>query len=92
MMSLLGMNDNNIQLIEDRFNTSITVRGQNVILKGVLQKLIQLKELLKKWFTFLIEQNVKSSDVETILDLATQGKEIINEKNMMQLFYIRKMM
>ena len=38
MMSFLGMNDANIKIVEDRFNTSITVRGQNVILKGVLEE------------------------------------------------------
>jgi phosphate starvation-inducible protein PhoH len=35
MLSLLGTNDTNLKLIEDRFNASITVRGDNVIMKGV---------------------------------------------------------
>ena len=81
MMSLLGMNDNNIKLVEDRFNTSITVRGQNVILKGVLEEIDTVEKVIKE-MVYVLNTNgtLRSSDVETILDLATQGKEIINEK------------
>ena len=38
MLSLLGMNDSNLKLIEDRFNASITVRGENVFIKGVTEE------------------------------------------------------
>ncbi len=81
MMSLLGMNDNNIKLVEDRFNTSITVRGQNVILKGVLEEIDTVEKVIKEMI-YVLNTNgtLRSSDVETILDLATQGKEIINDK------------
>ncbi len=82
MMSLLGMNDNNIKLVEDRFNTSITVRGQNVILKGVLEEIDTVEKVIKE-MVYVLNTNgtLRSSDVETILDLAIQGKEIINDKD-----------
>jgi phosphate starvation-inducible protein PhoH len=32
MLSLLGMNDSNLKIVEDRFNAVITVRGENVIM------------------------------------------------------------
>ena len=35
MLSLLGSNDANLKLLEDRFNAMITFRGENVIIKGV---------------------------------------------------------
>ena len=81
MMSFLGMNDSNIKIVEDRFNTSITVRGQNVILKGVLEE-IEIVEKVIKEMIYVLNTNgsLKVSDVETILDLAVQGKEIINDK------------
>ena len=45
MLDLLGFNDSNLRVIEDRFNTSITVRGDNVILKGVSDNLNPLNLL-----------------------------------------------
>jgi len=48
MLSLLGLNDANLRMIEDRFNSSITVRGDNVIIKGLRRKSKQLKKYLKK--------------------------------------------
>ena len=81
MMGLLGMNDSNIKVVEDRFNASITVRGQNVILKGVLEEIDIVEKVIKE-MVYLLNTNgsLKTSDVETILDLAIQGKEIINDK------------
>ena len=81
MMSFLGMNDANIKIVEDRFNTSITVRGQNVILKGVLEE-IEIVEKVIKEMVYVVNTNgtLRSSDVDTILDLSIQGKEIINDK------------
>jgi phosphate starvation-inducible protein PhoH and related proteins len=81
MLGFLGMNDSNIKLVEDRFNTSITVRGQNVILKGVLEEIDTVEKIIKEMVYVLNTNGVlKSSDIETILDLAIQGKEIINDK------------
>jgi phosphate starvation-inducible PhoH-like protein len=81
MMGLLGMNDNNIKIVEDRFNTSIVVRGQNVILKGVLEEIDVVEKIIKE-MVYVLNTNgiLKTSDVETILDLAIQGKEIINDQ------------
>jgi phosphate starvation-inducible protein PhoH and related proteins len=81
MLGFLGMNDSNIKLVEDRFNTSITVRGQNVILKGVLEEIDTVEKIIKEMVYVLNTNGVlKPSDIETILDLAIQGKEIINDK------------
>jgi phosphate starvation-inducible PhoH-like protein len=81
MMGLLGMNDNNIKIVEDRFNTSIVIRGQNVILKGVLEEIDVVEKIIKE-MVYVLNTNgiLKTSDVETILDLAIQGKEIINDQ------------
>ena len=38
MLSLLGLNDSNLKLVEDRFNASITVRGENAMVKGVIEE------------------------------------------------------
>ena len=81
MLSLLGMNDSNLKLIEDRFNASITVRGENVFIKGVTEEINSIEKVFKE-MVYVLNTNgqLKPSDVETILDLTVEGKEIIDEK------------
>ncbi|MGE5350460.1 MAG: PhoH family protein [Acidobacteriota bacterium] len=81
MLSLLGMNDNNIKPIEDRFNTSITVRGENVYIKGVPEEIDAVEKIFKEMIYVLnTTGNLRPSDVITIMELTLQGKEIISEK------------
>ncbi|RPI73235.1 MAG: PhoH family protein [Ignavibacteriales bacterium] len=81
MFSLLGMNDSNLKLIEDRFNASITVRGENVVIKGVLEEIETIEKVLKEMVYVLnTSGKLQRNDVETILDLTLEGKEIVSEK------------
>jgi phosphate starvation-inducible protein PhoH and related proteins len=81
MMNLLGFNDTNLKLLEDRFNTSITVRGENVVIKGVPEEVDAVEKVFKE-MVYVLNTNgsLKPSDVETIIELTTQGKEVITEK------------
>ncbi len=81
MLSLLGMNDNNLKLIEDRFNATVIVRGENVIIKGVPEEINSIEKIFKE-MVYVLNTNgeLKTSDVETILDLTVEGKEVVNEK------------
>lgn len=49
IIELLGVNEANLQLIENKFDTAITVRGDTVVLRG---EPIEVKK---------IEQNLKNS-------------------------------
>jgi phosphate starvation-inducible PhoH-like protein len=81
MLSLLGSNDSNLKIIEDHFNTSITVRGDNVILKGVAEEIDSIEKVFKEMIYVLNTNNsLMPSDIQTILNLTVEGKEIINEK------------
>ncbi len=81
MLSLLGSNDNNLKLIEDRFNANITVRGDNVVMKGVPEEVETVEKVFKEMVYVLnTKGSLKSSDVETILELSIQGKEIVSDK------------
>ncbi len=80
MMTLLGVNDQNIALIESYFNTNISVRGENVILKGTPEEI----EILEKVFNelaFLVNKNrqLTQQDIELVIQLAKNGKEVVNE-------------
>lgn len=82
MLSLLGSNDSHLKIIENRFNTSITVRGENVIIKGVVEEVNTVEKIFKEMaFVLNTNRSLNSNDVETILQLTLHGKEIINEKD-----------
>jgi len=80
MLALLGMNDSNLKIVEERFNASITVRGENVMIKGVMEE-VELIEKIFKEMVYVLNTSgkLKKNDVETILNLTVEGKEIIDE-------------
>ena len=81
MLDLLGISDSNLKVVENRFNTSITVRGDNVILKGVAEEVDLIEKIFKEMVYVLnTSGKLESGDVETILNLTAEGKEIVDEK------------
>jgi len=80
MLDLLGFNDSNLKIIEDRFNTFVTVRGDNVILKGVLEEVEIIQKILNE-MTYVLNTSgrLTTNDVNTILDLTLEGKELVDE-------------
>lgn len=82
MQSLLGMNDSNLKLVDDRFNASIIVRGDNVVIKGVQQEVSTIEKVFKEMVYVLNTNGVLTvKDVDTILDLTVQGKGMVEEKD-----------
>jgi len=83
MLSLLGTNDSNLKIVEDRFNAVITVRGENVMLKGVSEE-VKLIEKIFNEMTYVLNTSGKLTidDVQTILNLTVEGKEIIDEQEL----------
>ncbi len=80
MMALLGVNDSNLHLLEDRFNSTITVRGDIFNIRGVLEEVEQIEKIIKEMVYVLnTSGRLQTSDVQTILDLTLEGKEIISE-------------
>lgn len=81
MLSLLGFNDSNLKPIEDRFNTTVTVRGENVFIKGVPEEVEAVEKIFKEMVYVLnTSGSLKPTDVMTIMDLTLQGREIISDK------------
>jgi len=81
MLSLLGMNDSNLRLVEDRFNASITVRGENIVIKGVIEEIEAIQKVFKEMVYVLnTSGKLEKNDVETILDLTLEGKEIVSDR------------
>ncbi len=83
MLDLLGFNDSNLRIIEDRFNSSITVRGDNVIFKGVFEEVELIEKILKEMaYVLNTSGRLTTNDVNTILDLTIEGKEIVDEEEL----------
>ncbi len=83
MLDLLGFNDSNLRVIEDRFNTSITVRGDNVILKGVKEEVELIEKILKEMaYVLNTSGRLGTNDVNTILELTMEGKEIVDDEEL----------
>jgi phosphate starvation-inducible PhoH-like protein len=83
MLDLLGFNDSNLRIIEDRFNTSITVRGDNVILKGVMEEVELIEKILKEMaYVLNTSGRLGTNDVNTILELTMEGKEIVDQEEL----------
>lgn len=82
MLSLLGVNDANLNLLEDRFNSTISVRGDIVNIKGVLEE-VELVEKVIKEMAYVLNTSgrLNRNDVDTILNLTIEGKEVINEED-----------
>ena len=83
MLDLLGSSDSNLKVLEDRFNTSITVRGDNFILKGVMEEVELIEKILKE-MTYVLNTSgrLETKDVNTILDLTLEGKEIVDDEEL----------
>jgi phosphate starvation-inducible PhoH-like protein len=81
MLALLGSGDANLKIIENRFNTTITVRGQEVTIRGVLEEITLVEKIFKEMvFSLNTSGKLSTNDVDTIIQLTTYGKEIITEK------------
>ena len=72
VVQLLGYNDGNLQLIEERFDATISVRGDQVKLRGSAQEVARVEKVLKELVYILNKNgNLNAGDVETVIDLVT---------------------
>jgi len=76
LLNFAGINDENINLIKDRFDATIVMRGDNLILKGEQNEL----EIIEKIFNELIflqkrQGKISVRDVKLVLDLILSGDE-----------------
>ncbi len=77
---MLGFNDINLKPIEERFNAVVSVRGDNIFLKGVREELESLEKVFKEMaYVLNTSGRLAESDVNTIIDLTMQGREILSD-------------
>ncbi|MCX6171046.1 MAG: PhoH family protein [Ignavibacteriales bacterium] len=83
LLSFMGVNDNNIKPLEERFTSNVTVRGDNVFVQGVAEEVSAIEKVVKEMiFVLNTTGKLQSNDVYTIIDLTLQGKEIISDNEL----------
>lgn len=71
-VQLLGFNDANLQMIEDRFDATITVRGDHITLRGSQTETSKIEKVFKELIYILNKNgNLTPNDVDTVIDLVT---------------------
>ena len=82
MVRLLGLNDANLQMLENKFDATITVRGENVTFRGDTQEVDQLEKIFKE-LIYILNKNgsISPNDVGTVIDLITLNGEAAIPKN-----------
>jgi phosphate starvation-inducible protein PhoH and related proteins len=76
MLRLLGLNDANLQLLEDRFDANIIVRGNSITLRGEQTEIDQLEKIFKELIYILNKNgNLTVNDIETVIDLVKVNGE-----------------
>lgn len=75
-LGLLGLNDSNLQIVENRFDSAITVRGDTVTVRGNQPEVDQIEKVFKE-LMFLVTRNgnLTTNDVDTVIDLLTANGE-----------------
>jgi phosphate starvation-inducible protein PhoH and related proteins len=73
-LTLFGYNDSNLQLLENRFDSTITVRGNAVILRGESNEVRLIEKILNE-LQYIIRRTgtLSPSDVMTVIDLLSTG-------------------
>lgn len=87
MVSLLGLNDANLQEVEERFDASITVRGDSITIRGDQKEVEQIEKIFRE-LMYLLNKNgsLTPTDVDTVVDLVTVNGEPALPKSVSQQF------
>ena len=71
-VQLLGFNDVNLQLVEDKFEATIAVRGDHLLLRGSEHEVVRLERIFTELIYILNKNgNLTANDVETVIDLVS---------------------
>ncbi|MCB9206195.1 MAG: PhoH family protein [Ignavibacteriales bacterium] len=79
LQNFIGFNDVNLKPLEERFSSTISVRGDIATVKGVPEEVLFVEKIFKEMIYVLNTTNkLAPSDVTTIIDLTVEGQEIIS--------------
>jgi phosphate starvation-inducible PhoH-like protein len=76
MLRLLGLNDANLQYIEGQFDSSVSVRGSQITLRGTQKEVDTLEKIFKE-LIYILSKNgsLTIHDIGTVIDLVRVNGE-----------------
>jgi len=75
-LALLGLNDANLHLVEKRFDSTVVVRGDTIMLRGEPGEIDKLERIFKEMMFLLTRNgNLTTNDIDTVIDLVTANGE-----------------
>jgi phosphate starvation-inducible PhoH-like protein len=76
LVAIFGYNDTFLQMIENRFNATLIVRGSNLMVKGDPEEIKAIETIFKE-FEYLLRRNgvLTKDDVSTIIGLVDANRE-----------------
>lgn len=81
LMNFAGVNERNIDLIREKFSSNITLRGENIFLKGEEDEINQLETIIKELILLQKRQGkITEGDVNLIIELVTGSQDSALEK------------
>jgi phosphate starvation-inducible PhoH-like protein len=81
MVDFAGINDNNIEKIRSRFKSIITLRGENLYLRGEEEEISQIEIIIKELRLLQKRQGrITEGDVNLIIELVTGSQDAALEK------------
>lgn len=79
-VALLGAQDAHLRLLEDRFAASITVRGDQVTIRGEAEEVKMIERTFKEMiYSLNTTGRLRSDDVTLLIDLARNGKPVVSD-------------
>jgi len=82
LISFWGINDSNLKPIEDSFSTFVSIRGNQVFMRGVEREVFLIEKVLREMqFTLNTTGLLKPEDVMTIIRLTITGEQTVAEKD-----------
>jgi len=77
LVTVLGYNDSNLHLIENKFNAIITVRGNTILIKGSVSETAAIEKIFQE-LAYMVRRNgvLTSKDISTVLDLVAGNEPI----------------
>ncbi|HET7152587.1 MAG TPA: PhoH family protein [Candidatus Kapabacteria bacterium] len=78
VQTLLGSNDSNLLVVENKFDASIVARGDIIVVRGEPNEVTLIERIFKELITIVNKSSVLTSrDVETVIDAVGTGREVV---------------
>lgn len=81
LINFSGINERNIDLIRERFQSNVTLRGENVFLRGETSEIALIETIIKELMLLQKRQGkITEGDVNLIIELVTGSQDAALEK------------